>query len=83
MEFRNWLETTEDRPVFTSVSNDGIVKVLIRGKMYIYRTDAMFQPNWNNLVLYQPWKAYNLVKRGEWLNPPPKIEPPMQQKSLF
>lgn len=62
MEFKTWLES-EESIEFARFSNDGIVDVYIRGKLYRYLTDAVYHEKWKRMVKWSPGKVLNEIKK--------------------
>ena len=82
--FKQFLESRA--PEFTGWSSDGRITVYIRGKRYIYTTDALYHDQIREMARFKPWKALNLIKQmikdgNAWqLDPSPK-EPPNPPKA--
>jgi hypothetical protein len=83
MDFKNWLEAIEDRPIFV-FQKDGEIVVYIKGKRYRYHTDAVYHDRWKRMSHFSPWKVLNQIKdAGEQLEPLPTPLPKTPQKFLF
>jgi len=61
MEFRNWLESSDDIK-FGGWFSDGTVIVYISGKRYVYRTDPVYHYEWKRQARFAPFRVLNQIK---------------------
>ena len=75
LTFLEWLNEATNDIVFGGFWKDGHVVVYIRGKRYVYITDAMYHGKWRLWSRYAPGKVLNDIKSLVKMGSAKQIEP--------